>query len=673
MARFLTVRLIGSVVTLLCMLVSVAGVTTATRAPSYVICDELSGVTLLDQIRIDLPQLKECAATGTPVTLAFSGMTISFRLISTDLDAFSEGSDVRTYAGISDQVNLLRATLTSEWVRMSFVLSGKDFSIEPSDGTGASGTYAVYSSDGITVSSDYSNDTVAAPLTAADTASGISISSAGNSTSSSGWPLSNSTISLSDFAEVQVAPLSSSKKNETCPGGGGDPQYRLARIVIACDVEYRNLYPSDWDSRMRAVLSNICGRYQSQVGMSFSLVAPPYAIPAGVCTSTDSMTLLSQFKTEMETDPLISGVARDVSHLFTGKHLDGSAGGASYQAGVGRLRWDSQDMPYSLSEQWHSALQNNWGMGHEIGHNFNGDHHYWAWIGGSRSWMYSSYTSSVVAQFSTNNANRVKSWTEQSLDIYRSFNYGPSTVSSENLQTDNFLIDGGQAVYLVGNQWYGHFNIWNKGSSTVTLELLFIVARDASGNNRDFGHVSNVVIGPGAYYAFNCVYTPQTGGTWTLWPGYRVHGDYGPYGWISLTPTVYYDKAHWFGIDNYGSSESVDYFYRFYLLTTVANPVSGSSVTAYVSMYNGLAGTSSNSFTYFFVGCRDGSYGNRDFGHTGSQTLTQTADSPLTGGGCLVYSTRTLDSSGIWTFWACYKTSSGLYGSQLHTLYMEVG
>lgn len=172
MTRFFLMRSIVSIATLLCMLVSAGGAATAAHGPGSVVCDELSQVALLDQIRIDVHQLQYCAATGAPVTLTFSGITISFCLISSDLDLPPAGSDPRTYAGVGSGVSLLRATLTSEWVRISFILNGKDFSIEPIDGTGASGIYAVYSSDDVRISTSYANDAVADPIADKDYGNG---------------------------------------------------------------------------------------------------------------------------------------------------------------------------------------------------------------------------------------------------------------------------------------------------------------------------------------------------------------------------------------------------------------------------------------------------------------------------------------------------------------------
>jgi hypothetical protein len=463
--------------------------------------------------------------------------------------------------------------------------------------------------------------------------------------------------------------MDSDSQNNTC-GQGGDPEYRLARIIIASDVEYRNRYPSDWASRMTATLNDICGRYETQVSVTYQLSINPWAIPSGQCTLTEAYALLSQFRTYMVTDAGVSGVARDVSHLFTGKDLDGSTGGVGWEVGVGSVKWGLIDLAYSLSEQWHDSFQNMWFLGHELGHNFNGDHAYWGWIDGCRSFMCPTYSTPATGQFTTNNANRIRSWGQQALDLQKSINPGPSSISPLNLQSSN-IAQQGQFIYFVGTQMTVTYDIKNLRTQGITLDLLFVGARDASDTNRDFGHLSNVYIGAGATYKFTSSYTPQSGGVWTLWPAYRENGVYSPYQWLTIVPTVYYDKAHWVGLDNTQSTDNVDLFYRFYVLTTVSTPVSGSTVTVFVSMFNGQSGTGTTTFTYFFVGCRSGSGASADFGYSGQQTVTQRAGSAVTGGGYLVFSSRVLDSTGTWQFWPAYRISG--YGPyQWHMLTLAV-
>ena len=75
-------------------------------------------------------------------------------------------------------------------------------------------------------------------------------------------------------------------------------------------------------------------------------------------------------------------------------------------------------------------------------------------------------------------------------------------MSNDGLQSSNIyfeLADWGACalpVHEVGKQMKVCFRIKNVGSVGVTLQLLFVAARDASGSNRDFGHLSSVYLGP---------------------------------------------------------------------------------------------------------------------------------------------------------------------------------
>lgn len=277
----------------------------------------------------------------------------------------------------------------------------------------------------------------------------------------------------------------------------------------------------------------------------------------------------------------------------------------------------------------------------------------------------------MIAQFSTNNANRVRSWAQQALDLQKSTNPGPSSISGDGLQSSNFAHEG-PFIYFVANQMTVTYDIKNTGSQGITLDWLFVGARDASGANRDFGHIYNMWIGAGQTHKYTGSYTPSSGGTWTLWPAYKIGSHYGPNMWITITPTMYYDKAHWIGVDAYTSAHNVDLFYRFYVLTTVSTPTVGSTVTVSVSMYNGQAGTGTTSFNFLFVGCHNALQQNKDFGYSSQLSMTQLASSSATGGGWLVFASRTLDTSGSWSFWPAYNIG-GSYGPyEWHALSLSV-
>ena len=643
---------------------------------------ELRDVTILDVMRLDISKIYYVMSVEGSLQLGILGSKYSFTVepamlgvtVTDESDpSMSNLASTGFFKGASDDgLNSLRATVTPDWMHFSFVIDGRDYFVDPVDGSGDSGYYALYSSDRTSTDIiDLSDDVLAPPDDGVSKAASVPVGPqpVGNSSLAADSPAATQASVVEDIMVEGVIATDSSTKNKTC-GGGVDPEYRLARIIIASDIEYRNRYPGDWAARMITRMNDVCGRYEAQATVSFRLSINPWAIPNGQCPSTDAATLLNQFRNYMRSDPGVVNVVRDVSHLFTGKDLLGGTLGVSWEPGVGGLKWGFGDLAYSLSEQWHDDFQNMFVMGHELGHNFNGDHAYWAWVGGCMSWMCPTYGWPMTGQFSTNNANRVKSWAQQTLDLQKSTNPGPSSTSGDGLQSSN-LAQEGSFIYLVGSQMTVRYDIKNVGTQGMTLEWLFVGARDASGTNRDFGHLYNVWIGAGQTLSFSGTYTPQSGGVWILWPAYRISGHYGPYMWITITPTVYYDRAHWIGVDTTGSSQNVDLFYRFYVLTTGPTSAVGSTVTVFVSMYNGQTGTGTTTFTYLFVGCRNAAQANKDFGHSGQQTLTQVAGG-VTGGGWLVFNYRTLDSSGTWSFWPAYKVGSSYGPYQWHMLTLAV-
>lgn len=643
---------------------------------AFVIAGDLSDAMIENVIRLDLESVTTLLSMNDMIPITLLESDYNLKLLPVELGISEVGSSeisevylaaTQFYRGIDmGDVRNIRAAVAPDWIHMSFSIEGIDYFVDPIDGTGESGYYAVYSASGVDVENlDLSNDLAPIPSDAMTDSpeEGDIYESMSSSLSNSTCEDDSAVESLYDVTMdygAAVASAQEPRNNKTCELGG-DPEYRLARIILACDDDYRDRYPADWSSRMVTRLNDVCGRYESQVSITFRLAINPHDVPDDQCTSTDSSTLLGQFRTYMRTDPDVSGVTRDLSHLFTGKDLDGSTIGVAWEPGVGRGKWFAgSDLAYSLSEQWHSSFKNTWIMGHEMGHNFNGDHYYWEWVDLCQSWMCPTYGWPMTAQFSSPNADRVRSWAQQALDLQISTNPGPSSVSADNLQSSNLELRG-QFVYLANTGVTVSYDIKNVGAIGLNLQLLFVGARDASGANKDFGHLANVWIGSGQTLHFEASYTPQSGGVWTFWPAYKIDNHYGPYMWITVTPTVFYDKGHWIGRDSTTSSHDVDLFYRFYLLTTVPAPNVGSTVIVYVSMFNGKTGTAENTFNYFFVGCRNPSGSNKDFGSSGTQTLTQIGASGCTGEGYLVYASRTLDAAGTWTFWPAYNYG-GAYG-----------
>jgi len=674
-----------------CIMLSIAIVPIASvSGGSYVIATQLENVDFQQVFWLDLEDFSRKASQGKELSLDVSAFNLTFTLYpvrifdndvqvigpdgNRDVLAEEQLMNTRTYKGTSliDGLENIRMTITPHWMQLSFEFEGQDYFIEAIDGSGVSGFYALYSTEDIQLdtSIDLSNDIVYPQEFSSEIYETTNI-------------LSNNTETVIYYDEIdtqvqpQIEDLSSSeklssgfkesKKNiSSCKSG--DPEYRVCRIILAADYElWHDRYPSDWPARLTSTLNTMAEKYESEVSITFKIVQY-WAIPSSYCRSTDPQDLLDDFYIYMN---LYVSAIRDVAHLCSGKDLDGSEIGKAYEPGVGTSKWTSSDYAYSISEQYYgSSHRKSWIMGHELGHNLNGDHQYAVWFIwpplSIKSWMYPGYSGSSEMDFTADNTERIKSWADQTLDIGMSINPGPSSTSPDGLKSSDLFLrdyDGGIFYHPVGTTVEVGFTITNTKSYTITLQYLFVGARDASNNNRDFGHISNFVLDPYEVYEYSTSFTPQSGGTWTLWPAYKYQGHWGPYKWITIQPTMHYLQGEKTGkfLSNdapyFYYNDNVWLFYRFCVLSTVQTLTVGSTVWVYFTLYNGNSGTSTNTFANFFVGCRDDSV-NRDFGYQGSTTLTQKGDSYIgggVGGGCTVFESRTLSSSGTWEFWPAYS------------------
>lgn len=649
-------------------------------------------VQFFDLDNLNLAELKTVAKSGMPIAWNVLGRTIQYSPVSVTVEeegarsmsSQKEPQVAETYAGVYTKgADNIRMTVSPDWVHVSFSMGGSDYMIDRAKGTDRYYVHSAQDSSDLAQYSDPFDAIVPRPVQPSEGMDYVApaVTPCANSSLSAEMSL----VAQTDMsADVSDASVKEQKRNETGGCLDGDPIYRLATVICAADAEYRALYPNDWQNRILATVNDMSGRYESQVLISFRI-----SQYAQVDFDTEyASTLLFDFEEFMDTNPAWSGVQRSLAHLFSGKDLLDDWGGTgvmgvSYEAGVRRATFDNvfhedieYGLAYSLSEAWHDSSANLWLLGHEIGHLFNGESTYhvhfapppplsWPWY--VDSWMadtFGTFSLGGVATFSDNNKARIKSWASQGLDHIRTSNPTTSSVSGDNLQSSNIYMElsdwGANAlpVHEVGKQMKAAFTIKNVGSSGLTLSWLFVGARDASGNNRDFGHIYNVYLAPQQVYSFSTSYTPASGGTWTMWPAYKISGHYGPYQWIVINPALYYKQAEWRDHADTHTSSYMDLWYRFLVLTPTATPTRGSTVTVSFTLFNSIEGTSTTTYTYIFTAARinmQESY-NRDFGHSGQQVMTQncTGADP-TGGGYHLLSTRTLDLSGTWYFWPCYS------------------
>lgn len=634
---------------------------------------------------MDVKTLSTAASKSWGITLNLDGRyyVVTFfevRPLAGDSVGQTGSMNARCYRGYSpDGLNAIRATITSTWAHMSFSVDEKSYVIDSVDAGGKYYTVqeARPSSElGLQAVDEKRTSELAPALFVAET------TSSGNASMNSIGLAEPSSPNLLGEGVASVSPVVQSKvdDNQSGPCTLGDPVYRIADIICASDHEYRDLYPSDWENRMVSTVNDLNAKYESQVGITFRICLF-HAIPqnwAGDQIMTSE--LLAYFEDYLNSHEQIRWSPRDLNHLWTGKDIVDSGGGhvpgAAYVAGVRRNVFDRvENVAYSCSEQWHSSVDNLFLIGHEIGHNFNAISEYHAHVGGVWPYYYSTWMGPEeipfqlgwALEFSDANKARIKAWASQALDDIRTTNPGSSSVNN-GLQASNIYLQlwdwgaDGLSVHEVGHEMFVGFALANQNAYSVTLQMVFVVARDASGANKDFGHITNVYLGPGEVYYYHTAspWTPTSGGSWDMWPGYKLNNHWGPYQWLLMEPTFYYlQGSEWHGLST--STEQVDLWYNMEVLSYVPTLTVGSTVTVFCTMFNGNEGTGYTTFTYFFVAVR-GAGLNRDFGHSGQQSLAMDcSSSDPTGAGCVLQVTRTIDVSGTWMFWPCYLLN-GEYG-----------
>jgi hypothetical protein len=145
------------------------------------------------------------------------------------------------------------------------------------------------------------------------------------------------------------------------------PDLELTVGVIA-DYEFYQKMSDDPEGAIIARWDIVDGIWSEQVGVKISL-APLTVLKSAKepFTRTDPNSLLAQVRTYRHSNSAQS--ATGVTHLMTGRDLDGNVVGISYMNSV--CNGDSAD---SLSEGSHSTLESALIAAHELGHNFNAPH-----------------------------------------------------------------------------------------------------------------------------------------------------------------------------------------------------------------------------------------------------------------------------------------------------------
>src|SRR5262249_17730464 len=139
-------------------------------------------------------------------------------------------------------------------------------------------------------------------------------------------------------------------------------------VGVVADYEFYQVFNSDPEGAIIARMDIVDGIWSSQVGVKISL-APLTVVKTATepFTSTVPSDLLSQV--EQYRSSHAAQRATGVTHLMTGRDLDGDTVGIAYMGTV----CNSQSAD-SLSEGNHSTLFSGLVAAHELGHSFNAPH-----------------------------------------------------------------------------------------------------------------------------------------------------------------------------------------------------------------------------------------------------------------------------------------------------------
>jgi len=144
------------------------------------------------------------------------------------------------------------------------------------------------------------------------------------------------------------------------------PSKRLMTGVVA-DHEFATHF-DDPEGAIIARMNIVDGIFSSQVGVKIAL-APLTVItsatePFTASAPSDLLNQLRQYRNNNSTQ-----MSLGVTHLITGRNLDGDIVGISYQGAICNGATSA-----GLSEGWHSTTMSALIAAHELGHNFNAPH-----------------------------------------------------------------------------------------------------------------------------------------------------------------------------------------------------------------------------------------------------------------------------------------------------------
>jgi hypothetical protein len=157
-----------------------------------------------------------------------------------------------------------------------------------------------------------------------------------------------------------------------------DPAITIARafgatsqidLAMIGDFEFTGSHGASVDTAILARMNNVDGIFSAQLGVqinvnridTFASSNDPFS------DETDSAALLGELGSYRASSPAQS--ANGLTHLFTGRDLDGTTVGIAYGGGLCTQRFSA-----GLTQATHSATLDSLIAAHEIGHNFGAPH-----------------------------------------------------------------------------------------------------------------------------------------------------------------------------------------------------------------------------------------------------------------------------------------------------------
>lgn len=143
---------------------------------------------------------------------------------------------------------------------------------------------------------------------------------------------------------------------------------RQIELSVLADNLLLSRYGSESQTREQILqrLNNVDGIYSSQLGVQISV--PSIDIGDSLSGTTASSSLLSELADLRRRSPNLN--ARGLTHLFTGRNLDGSTVGIAYISSVCDRQYGAGLTEARGSNAWIESLI----AAHEIGHNFGAPH-----------------------------------------------------------------------------------------------------------------------------------------------------------------------------------------------------------------------------------------------------------------------------------------------------------